>query len=725
MAEAVLAIKVDDKQAVASFRNLERAQTSFVSKSKKGNKQLQDENKKTAKTVSVLDKGYQELETRMTLFQGFVGGVFVGTMVALTKSATETALSFERIDKRLTFALGSSREAEKTFQRITDLSNRLAINTVEAAKGFAGLAASTKGTSLEGEKTFQIFKALTQAGASLALSNQDLELTFLAVQQIASKGVVSMEELRRQLGERLPGTLNIAARALGITTGELNDLVSSGQLAAEDFLPKFAEELSKTFSGTAGNNVNTLSGQIALLKNEFTDLAKVTLDNGLLDALKFGIGAARATLEAAGAPFRTIGGVGVNSKITEQMERQIKILEIAQKTRRGITEEQEKELETLIRVRDRIQENNETRFATEEELRRQQEARGESFEHQLDMMDLSNRAQEESIKLTKLDNKNLEKILKNDRSDLQVLEDKLDIVNKLLEKESLLTEEKVRGLEVSKKALEEQIALQREPFFRQTTEGLVGFQQQTTFAPEGFQALLEGEKKRLEESVEANKKAEKEKERAAKKAAKEMAKAYEERMREMEEVNRTFAQSFEDSIIESFETGKLSFKSFLDDIKRMAIRAAIRQNISGPLFGLTGRSGVQSGGGGNPLGVIGGLLGIGRNHTGSGDNSRSRVSASVFNGAPRFHNGGVVGNGLFGREVPAILQRGEGVFTPQQMKSMGGKTTVNVINNTNQEATATTVEGPDGEEMIEIVIGRVEENIAQGNFNNALKLAGV
>ena len=42
------------------------------------------------------------------------------------------------------------------------------------------------------------------------------------------------------------------------------------------------------------------------------------------------------------------------------------------------------------------------------------------------------------------------------------------------------------------------------------------------------------------------------------------------------------------------------------------------------------------------------------------------VPASVFQGAPRFHGGGLAGD-----EVPAILQRGEGVFTANQMKAMG------------------------------------------------------
>src|SRR5690606_13749124 len=55
------------------------------------------------------------------------------------------------------------------------------------------------------------------------------------------------------------------------------------------------------------------------------------------------------------------------------------------------------------------------------------------------------------------------------------------------------------------------------------------------------------------------------------------------------------------------------------------------------------------------------------------------VPAAAFAGAPRLHGGGIAGD-----EVPTILKRGEGVFTPEQMKALGGPGKIeidfNVIN---------------------------------------------
>jgi hypothetical protein len=42
------------------------------------------------------------------------------------------------------------------------------------------------------------------------------------------------------------------------------------------------------------------------------------------------------------------------------------------------------------------------------------------------------------------------------------------------------------------------------------------------------------------------------------------------------------------------------------------------------------------------------------------------VDPSVFHRAPRYHSGGIAGD-----EVPAVLQAGEGVFTPAQMAALG------------------------------------------------------
>ncbi len=96
------------------------------------------------------------------------------------------------------------------------------------------------------EQAVEVSEKLSKALLSRGLSSNEFKGAINALSQMGSKGVVSMEELRRQLGERLPGAIQIAAQSMGMTTEAFSKLVSTGQVLSEDFLPKFAAEMEKT-----------------------------------------------------------------------------------------------------------------------------------------------------------------------------------------------------------------------------------------------------------------------------------------------------------------------------------------------------------------------------------------------------------------------------------------------------------------------------------------------
>lgn len=177
-----------------------------------------------------------------------VGGAFtaVGAIaVAAGLKLAKMAASVDQIHRRLNVATGSAEAGARTFEFLASESNRLGISLEVAARGFGGLAAATKETRLEGEQTREIFTGIAEASAAMGLDAYRTELSFLAVQQMVSKTVISMEELRRQLGENLPGALQTMARSLGVSTQRLNKMVESGKLLAEDVLPLFAKQLRK------------------------------------------------------------------------------------------------------------------------------------------------------------------------------------------------------------------------------------------------------------------------------------------------------------------------------------------------------------------------------------------------------------------------------------------------------------------------------------------------
>lgn len=175
----------------------------------------------------------------------------------------------ESLRRSLELLKGSSDAAAKEIEYLKTTSNRLGLDVQEVGKAYISLTAAAKGTALEGQATRTIFEAISGAMAKLGKSSADTEGALQAVAQMMSKGTVSMEEMRQQLGERLPGAMQAAADASGVTVGELTDMIGTGQVLASDLLPKLAEGLQKLY-GTA-NQTDGLTSSWNRLKNAITD----------------------------------------------------------------------------------------------------------------------------------------------------------------------------------------------------------------------------------------------------------------------------------------------------------------------------------------------------------------------------------------------------------------------------------------------------------------------
>ncbi|MCT4314861.1 tape measure protein [Elizabethkingia anophelis] len=161
----------------------------------------------------------------------------------------------------------SGQDGAKNIAFLDERIKSLNLNMESSYKGFQTLSGSLKGTALEGQATRDIFDAVGIAATVMNLSAEQSEGAFLALSQMASKGKVQAEELRGQLGERIPGALNIAARAMGVTQAQLNDMLDKGEVYATDFLPKFAKELKATFQDGLPKAMNSMQSAINRQEN--------------------------------------------------------------------------------------------------------------------------------------------------------------------------------------------------------------------------------------------------------------------------------------------------------------------------------------------------------------------------------------------------------------------------------------------------------------------------
>ena len=230
-------------------------------------------------------KGYQGALTQVA---SAIAGAFT------FKELVNAAAQMESMREGLRAVSGSAEAAGRDMEFVRSVANRVGADVVQVGQAFLGLSAATKGTAVEGEPTRQVFEAVAMAMGKAGKSAAETQNALTALAQMASKGTVSMEELRGQLGEALPGALQAAANGLGITTQDLIKLVENGEIAASDLFPALSKGLKDLYGGAPA--AQTLSQEITNIKNAFVEMAANLGEAGGLDALKKGAEVAQAAI---------------------------------------------------------------------------------------------------------------------------------------------------------------------------------------------------------------------------------------------------------------------------------------------------------------------------------------------------------------------------------------------------------------------------------------------
>lgn len=206
----------------------------------------------TRQAMSYTQRLRGEVLSLISAYGGIYGVINLLGQVVTAYQTLEAATS------RLNVAFnGDNTQVGKELDYIRRMANRLGIELGTLSTEYSKFAVATRGTALQGERTRKIFTAVAEAARVNKSSNEELQGVFTALTQIVSKGAVQMEELRQQLGDRLPGAIQLMASALGVGTAELIKMMEQGEVTAEALVPfadklteKFGPGLSKAFQST-------------------------------------------------------------------------------------------------------------------------------------------------------------------------------------------------------------------------------------------------------------------------------------------------------------------------------------------------------------------------------------------------------------------------------------------------------------------------------------------
>jgi tape measure domain-containing protein len=196
--------------------------------------------------------------------EGAAVGAGLGALVSQLRQlvagfATYTA----EIDKQRIALKGlttSNSEYKASLQTVERLSQEFQIPQEQVTRNFTKLAASVIGAGGNLQAAEVAFRGIASGVRGTGGNLRDLDSALLATSQVFSKGKVSAEELRQQIGERLPGAFTLFAKSIGKTPQQLDKMLEDGQVTLNDFLT-FTQSLVTKYGATQAQIV--LSSQAA------------------------------------------------------------------------------------------------------------------------------------------------------------------------------------------------------------------------------------------------------------------------------------------------------------------------------------------------------------------------------------------------------------------------------------------------------------------------------
>jgi len=226
---------------------------------------LDKKGKEATRTFDKLDSTVSSFGKGLALIGGGAAAF------AFAKNVAMTTARFQSMGNAIKFASDSSAHGEVSLQWLRDMSDKYGMPIEELTGGFKTFQGAMMDTKFTGDQVRDMFSQVSKGAVTMGLSAEDQQGVFLALGQIMGKGKVQAEELRGQIGERIPGAFKIAAKAMNMTTAELDKFMSDGKLMAEDFLPKFAAEMERTFGEGAEKNLDNMNASIVRAENSWTN----------------------------------------------------------------------------------------------------------------------------------------------------------------------------------------------------------------------------------------------------------------------------------------------------------------------------------------------------------------------------------------------------------------------------------------------------------------------
>lgn len=297
--QAMSARKVQD--LIANGKKASQTQREYNSELKKAQREFDELNNRVLKADAAVGKFNRNVGNYPKAAFSFASdllGAFglvagVGAIAAVTSNVFENIKAQQSLDLALKSVTGTSAEYVRAQEFINELAEKQGLEVNNLQKQYTSFYVAAAG-KLSDSSLEQVFGDIAKSAAALGLTNEALERSFNAVNQMLSKGTVSAEELRGQLAESLPGAVQAMTRAVQIlhpelknlTEKDLFELIKEGKILASEVLPETAKQLALVTGAENAQNVDTLTKSVNRLSNEWKNFIRELNDgDGVLSGV--------------------------------------------------------------------------------------------------------------------------------------------------------------------------------------------------------------------------------------------------------------------------------------------------------------------------------------------------------------------------------------------------------------------------------------------------------
>lgn len=184
----------------------------------------------------------------------------------------EVTVKTENAMNRFRYASGSAKTALDDMRFAEELANRTGRSVESIMDNWSKLMATGKESGATREQLQNILVGYTEAMTVMHSTAEEEKRVWYAVNEGIGHGNVNMQILNRQIGQALPGSFTILAKAVGKTGIELRDMIKGGEVEAMGALGTQAEALHKQFSSAVDAASHSTESGVNRMKNMIFEL---------------------------------------------------------------------------------------------------------------------------------------------------------------------------------------------------------------------------------------------------------------------------------------------------------------------------------------------------------------------------------------------------------------------------------------------------------------------